>query len=70
VPKVRDLVNRPTERYNEILATIKEPKQEKPDAKEMQSELQSFLQDLKRPPNQGKVAAANEMQSDNGFSSY
>ena len=69
VPKVRDLVNKPTQRYNEILATIKEERKNKPDEREMQNELQNFLQDLKQPKKQG-IVAANETEQGNGFSSY
>lgn len=52
VPKVKDLVNKPTEKYNEILNTIKalpEPTMETPNKEDMQSELKNFLSDLKKP---------------------
>jgi hypothetical protein len=74
VPKVKDLVNKPTERYNEILETIKtsRPKttQPEPEVKtEMQNELRSFLQDLKKPEAKPKTpSAANDGQG--AFSNY
>jgi hypothetical protein len=74
VPKVKDLVNKPTERYNEILETIKTPKPKAvasdPEIKtEMQNELRSFLQDLKKPKtNIDTPAAANDGHG--AFSSY
>ena len=62
VPKVRDLVNKPTLRYNEILDTIKNANQKKETTttygptsygpttceNNMQFELRNFLQDLKK----------------------
>ena len=74
VPKVKDLVNKPTERYNEILETIKTPKPKAvttdPEIKtEMQNELRSFLQDLKKPKTKIEApTAANDVQG--AFSSY
>ena len=74
VPKVKDLVNKPTERYNEILETIKtsRPKPTTPDPQvktEMQNELRSFLQDLKKPEaKKNDPAAAND--GDGAFSNY
>ena len=74
VPKVKDLVNKPTERYNEILETIKTSKPKAvasdPEIKtEMQNELRSFLQDLKKPKtNIDTPTAANDGHG--AFSSY
>jgi len=74
VPKVKDLVNRPTERYNEILETIKTSRHKTappdPEVKtEMQNELRSFLQDLKKPEAKPKTpAAAND--GPGAFSNY
>ena len=76
VPKVKDLVNKPTERYNEILHNTLPSKPNpkasasEPEIKtEMQKELRSFLQDLKKP--KAKVdapSAANDGQG--AFSNY
>lgn len=63
IPKVRDLVNKPTESYNEILDTIKskhnnniyntpsnDSYQEAPlNDNAMQDELKNFLNELKKP---------------------
>ena len=78
VPKVKDLVNKPTERYNEILETIKTskskvsstPSTSEPEIKtEMQNELRSFLQDLKKPKAKAEApSAANDGQG--AFSNY
>ena len=77
VPKVKDLVNKPTERYNEILKTIQtpNPKASAPSASEpeikteMQNELRSFLQDLKKPEATVVLpSAANDEQG--AFSNY
>ncbi len=74
VPKVRDLVNKPTARYNEILETIKTstPKAAAPNPEiktEMQNELRTFLQDLKKPEiKRESLSAANDGQG--AFSNY
>ena len=68
VPKVRDLVTKPTERYNEILGTIQEEKNDSPKA-DMQNELQSFLQELKRPAKTPEIAPANDGGA-SAFASY
>ena len=77
VPKVKDLVNKPAERYNEILGNIQtsKPRTSAPSASEpeikteMQNELRSFLQDLKKPNtiNESPAAANDEMGA---FSNY
>lgn len=56
VPKVRDLVTKPNDRYNEILSTIKRSdnkdikkiKENKDTSEYMKNELSSFLNDLKK----------------------
>ena len=74
VPKVKDLVNKPTERYNEILHNTlpSKPKASasEPEIKtEMQNELRSFLQDLKQPKATSVLpSAANDEQG--AFSNY
>ena len=74
VPKTRDLVNRPTEKYNEILNTLQlskniEPPVE-PNKDEMQKELQNFLQDLKRPEQKDIVASNDSSEPKGPFSNY
>jgi hypothetical protein len=55
IPKVRDLVNKPNERYNEMINTINNSNKYKDiieDNKDnMQDELSIFLQDLKKNSN-------------------
>jgi len=72
VPKVKDLVNRPTQRYNEILSTINNENAHNANAsntnssltqnetKEMKDELKHFLDELKiSGKNSGKNTEKN-----------
>tara|TARA_B100000902_G_C27295661_1_gene909729 strand:+ start:920 stop:1225 length:306 start_codon:yes stop_codon:yes gene_type:complete len=62
VPKVRDLINKPVERYNEILSpqTVKAAQSE-PNQEEMQEELRDFMSKLKKDTTTGSgPAAAND----------
>jgi hypothetical protein len=45
VPKIRDLVYKPSERYNEVISSIQEEKKD-----EMQDELRTFLMNIKKEP--------------------
>lgn len=71
VPKVRDLINKPTERYNEILSqdSQKQPPAPVVDTNEMQAELRDFLSNIKKGDSgqQGDIMSANEA---GGYSSY
>jgi hypothetical protein len=71
VPKVRDMINKPTERYNEILSQETQKSQETPvvDTNEMQAELRDFLSNIKKGDSggQGGIISANEAE---GYSSY
>lgn len=71
VPKVRDLINKPTERYNEILSRDTTKIKESPpvDATEMQAELRDFLSNIKKGngPKDLGIVSANEAS---GFSTY
>ena len=77
VPKVRDLINKPTERYNEILShePIKSNKtdtQPAVDTSEMQAELRDFLSNIKKGGNSGQqqqqqIVSANEA---GGYSTF
>lgn len=79
IPKVRDLVNKPRERYNEMIDTIKyndivkyKEKNNRDDNKEynMQDELNNFLQDLKKNKNvSSEILSSNDGHS-NTFSNY
>ena len=49
VPKVRDLINKPVERYNEILSPqTTKASQPEPNQEEMQEELRDFMSKLKK----------------------
>jgi hypothetical protein len=76
IPKVRDLVNKPTARYNEMIDTIKyndgvkynDNNIKKQD--NMQDELSNFLQDLKKNKNvSAEILSSNDGHS-NTFSNY
>ena len=77
IPKVRDLVNKPTERYNEMIDTIKYNDGVKYNDKDsinkqdnMQDELSNFLQDLKKNKNvSSEILSSNDGHS-NTFSNY
>lgn len=80
IPKVRDLVNKPRERYNEMIDTIKyndivKCKEKNNininDNKEdnMQDELNIFLQDLKKNNLSTEILSSNDGHS-NTFSNY
>lgn len=47
VPKTRDLVYKPTKRYNDIMSLSKKPKEESLQDN-MQSELRNFLNQIKK----------------------
>jgi hypothetical protein len=76
IPKVRDLVNKPTERYNEMIDTIKYNDKINKDKNNiskddnMQDELSNFLQDLKKNKNvSSEIVSSNDGHS-NTFSNY
>lgn len=66
VPKVKDLVNKPIERYNDILSDIskKSHSNEKVNSDEMQDELRDFLSNIKKEPK-----AKNILPATNAFES-
>ena len=82
IPKVRDLVNKPTERYNEMIDTIKyndmvkyndavmyKEKNNINKQDNMQDELSNFLQDLKKNNVSSEILSSNDGPS-NTFSNY
>ena len=82
IPKVRDLVNKPTERYNEMIDTIKynhdvkynddikyKEKNNINKQDNMQDELSNFLQDLKKNNVSSEILSSNDVPS-NTFSNY
>jgi dsDNA-binding SOS-regulon protein len=66
---VRDLVNKPTERYNEMIDTIKyndtiKYKDNNNKQDNMQDELSNFLQDLKKNKNvSSEIISSNKIVS-------
>jgi hypothetical protein len=78
IPKIKDLVNKPAERYNEIYTTIQNGKSSVSaasvqkvaanDASDMQSELKQFLQHL----HTGDTIESHSLGSNNNnaFASY
>ena len=83
VPKIRDLVNKPTESYNEIMSTIHNNKGnhninhhnnnvKNDDDDSMQDELKSFLNELKKPKKtEGNVIeSANDLSFSTTFANY
>lgn len=82
-PKIKDLVNKPEEKYNDILQTIKNSKVNTPvsnstpsekkitqeDSMNMKHELQHFLSELtnKKKPDSNDFQAAN-LNTNNGVS--
>ena len=78
IPKMRDLVNKPIERYNEIYTTINHDNKTSPavvdNASDMQNELKQFLQHLHTNDAQHQQQApqieSHTMGGGNAFSSY
>ena len=63
VPKVRDLINKPTERYNEIFSDTSNKSPDNPiiNKEDMQEELKDFMSKLKKETaNFNDPAAAND----------
>lgn len=58
VPKVKDLVNKPIQQYNDILSDIKNNSSSEPkiDTNEMQNELRDFLSNIKKSPEKPAVS--------------
>ena len=66
VPKVKDLVNKPIERYNDILSDISKKSNDKKQEKsnDMQTELRDFLSNIKKEPKTAAIQpAANSFES-------
>ncbi len=57
VPKVKDLVNKPIQQYNDILSDIKNKSSSEPkiDTNEMQNELRDFLSNIKKSPEKPSI---------------
>ena len=80
VPKIRDLVNKPAESYNEIMSTIHNNKGnhninnnvKNDDDDSMQDELKSFLNELKKPKKTecNVIESANDLSFSTTFANY
>jgi len=81
IPKIRDLVNKPTESYNEIMATIQKSTNNNTNNTNnnnvsddsMQDELKSFLNELKKPKkteNTTMIESINKSSFSSTFSNY
>ena len=81
IPKIKDLVTRPNDAYNEIMSTIQERQHLRPaytqqhnptqNDDSMQDELKNFLDELKKPKNTGSntTTTANIENKNNMFES-
>jgi len=75
IPKTKDLVNRPTECYNEILTTLqnsnkvsdtkKDGKDSSSDDSLMQDELRNFLNEIKKPLSNNDDSKKNNNSNNN-----
>mgnify|MGYP001301608109 FL=1 len=71
VPKVRDLINKPVERYNEILSMPSAPTSTPPLKQEdMQQELKDFMNNLKKDVNVSTGPAAANDAGGSAYTSY
>ena len=72
VPKVRDLINKPAERYNEILSmpTSNSKPEQAINQQDMQEELKDFMSKLKKDSQPTAPQAANNSMDLNAYSSY
>ena len=85
IPKIKDLVNKPNEKYKDIFETLQNGQSQiqqgqeqmyNTTTKQMTDELSNFLNDLKKnpqgfPKGENNFISANEMNSGGGaFSSY
>lgn len=70
IPKTKDLVNKPTQQYKEIYNSIKNNKET---SKEMKNELKNYLKTLqskKNIKNKSSIATADNIFSNQNFTSY
>jgi hypothetical protein len=79
VPKIKDLVNKPKEQYDDIFQTMQkgtQPQVQKktPEVKDMTDELSTFLKDLKKTgenkKNNESIVSAADQFSGNAFSAF
>lgn len=82
VPKIKDLVNKPKEQYDDIFQTMQKGNMDKhsqvqkktPEVKDMTDELSTFLKDLKKTGENKKIndsiISAADQFSGNAFSAF
>ena len=73
IPKIKDLVTRPNDAYNEIMSTIQERQHSRPaytqqnnptqNDDSMQDELKNFLDELKKPKNTGSNTGSTTIEA-------
>ena len=67
-PKIRDLVKRPIEQYDEIYQTIKKPQPKAKNTPTMKNELQNYLKELSNSIQTGEPTGHDLTGQDNKFS--
>lgn len=73
VPKVKDLIHNPTERYNQIVtdsANNHSTITPSPDASKMNEELRDFLSNIKKGTPEGPMTPASALAETSAYSTY
>ena len=67
-PKIKDLVNKPKEKYEQLYNNVSSIKEEQPETNTMKDELQNYLKELSKN-NLPKAATAESSHFDNNYQS-
>tara|TARA_B100001093_G_C26506227_1_gene875517 strand:+ start:110 stop:418 length:309 start_codon:yes stop_codon:yes gene_type:complete len=71
IPKVKDLVNKPKEQYEELYKTIQEKPKPLVNNETMKVELKNYLKEISSESNKQDVLSSNTYDSNNNYySSY
>lgn len=73
VPKVKDLIHNPTERYNQIVTDASNGHNNiapTPDATKMNEELRDFLSNIKKGSQEGPMTPASAVVETSAYSTY
>tara|TARA_A100001015_G_scaffold317332_1_gene434026 strand:+ start:1629 stop:1937 length:309 start_codon:yes stop_codon:yes gene_type:complete len=71
IPKVKDLVNKPKEQYEELYKTIQEKPKPSINNETMKVELKNYLKEISSESNKQDVLSSNTYDSNNNYySSY
>ena len=73
VPKVKDLIHNPTERYNQIVTDTSNGHNNitpTPDATKMNEELRDFLSNIKKGNQEGPTTPASAVVETSAYSTY